>query len=187
MKKILGLFVVLTLTFTLASCVSGEVLEDADHDYYGTGNFASWDKATADDAYMMEAIARNDERIDSIVKDTKGAEAIYILEVVLPSEAAGWNVPYTIDGVETVLDGNLTVKVIQTDVDSEVPNYWAQSPESGKVTNLTPDTLYVPAFVETAVDGAGNWNDNPVALEAGTYYLVFVLFDGSKGMALIEK
>ncbi|QWB95749.1 hypothetical protein KHQ89_07420 [Mycoplasmatota bacterium] len=187
MKKFFGLLVVLALTFTLASCVSGEVLEDTSHDYFATGNFAGWDAVTSSDDYKMEAIARNDERIDSIVKETKDAEAIYILEITLPSEAAGWDVTYTIDGTETVFDGNLTVKVIQTDVDSEVPNYWAQSPESLEVKNLTPDTLYVPSFVETSEDGSGTWNDNPVALKAGTYDFVFVVFDGYKGMALIEK
>jgi len=185
MKKILGLLVVFVMAFVLVGCISGEVLEDASHDYYATGNFAGWGDATSDSAYMMTAIARNDDRISSIVDATKGATAIYILEVTLPSDAAGWDVTYTIDGTETTFDGNLTVKVIQTDSGSEVPNYWAQSPESGAVTNLTPDTLYVPTFVETSTDGSGTWNDNPVALSAGTYYMVWVLFDGSKGLALI--
>ncbi len=187
MKKILGLLVVLTLVFTLVGCVSGEVLEDEAHDYYATGQFAGWGDATADSAYMMEAIARNDERIDSIVDETKDATALYILEIVLPDADADWTVTYTIDGEEVVVNGNLTVKVIQTDADSEVPNYWAQSPESGEITNLTPDTLYVPPFVESSEDGSGGWNDNPIAFEAGTYYFVFVVFDGSKAMALIEK
>jgi hypothetical protein len=73
-----------------------------------------------------------------------------------------------------VVDGNLTVKIIRTDAaDKDSINFWVQSKESGKVKNLTPDTLYIPPFVEENVGGAGAWNDNPIAFEAGTYDIVF--------------
>jgi len=183
MKKIFGLLVVLAMTFALVGCVSGTVLEDTEHDYYGVGAFNSW---TASDAtYQMEAIARNDDRVASIVDATKGATALYLVEITLSSDDAGWTVSYTIDGTDYTLNGNLTVKVIRTAAGDEVPDWWGQSPESGAISNLTPDTLYIPPFVEENVDNAGGWNDNPVAYEAGSYYLVFAQFDGSKGMALI--
>jgi len=157
-------------------------------DFYVTGNFAGWGDAPGNDLYMMTAIARNDERVKSIVDDLKGATAIYILEITLPATAAGWDVTYKIDGTVTVLDGNLTVKIIRTDADDVVPNWWAQSPESGEIMSMTPATLYIPPFVEENVDQAGGWNDNPVALAAGTYYAVYAEFGvgEAKGLGLIE-
>lgn len=187
MKKLVLLLVVLFGAFALVGCVSGEILADEAHDYYATGQFAGWGEAVGNEDYKMVAIARNDERIKSIVDDTKGAVYLYLLEITLPEGEAGWTVTYKIDGVEKVLDGNLTVKMIRTDAGDEIPNWWGQSPESGKIDNLTPETLYIPPFVEENVDQAGGWNDNPVAMEAGTYYLVYVKYEDSQALALIAK
>jgi uncharacterized repeat protein (TIGR02543 family) len=162
-------------------------INDHNHDYYVTGNFAGWGNASGNPTYKMEGISKEDSRVSSIVHLLEGAEYIYIIEIVLPSTAAGWDVTYKIDCTVTVFDGNLTVKVIQTDAGDDIPNFWAQNPESGAITNLTPETLYIPPFVEENVDQAGTWNDNPVARAAGTYYLVFVIFQGTKAMALILK
>lgn len=189
MKKIFTLFAILLFASTLVACADANdtVLADETRDYYATGQFAGWGDAAGNPNYKMEAIAINDERVASIKGQLDGATGLYIIEVVLPSEDAGWNLSYKIDGVETTFNGNLTVKVIQTEAGDDIPSFWAQSPESGAVTSLTPSTLYIPPFVEENVDQAGSWNDNPTALTAGTYYLVFVTFQGSKGMALITK
>lgn len=189
MKKIFTLFAVLLFASTLVACADANdtVLVDETKDYYATGNFAGWGDAAGNPMYKMEAIAVNDERVASIKGQLDGATSLYVIEVVLPSGDAGWTVSYKINGVATTLNGNLTVKVIQTEAGDDIPNFWAQNPESGAITSLTPSTLYIPPFVETNVDEAGTWNDNPAALAAGTYYLVFVTFQGSKGMALIAK
>lgn len=188
MKKVLSLFVVLFAAFILNGCVSGEVLSVEGKDFYVTGQFAGWGDAPGNATYQMTAIARNDERVKPLVDDLKGATAIYLLEITLPDAAAGWDVTYKIDGTVTVLDGNLTVKIIRTDADDVVPNWWGQSPESGEFFSLTPATLYIPPFVEENVDQAGGWNDNPVALAAGTYYAVYAEFGTgeAKGLGLIE-
>ena len=73
MKKLVLLLVVLFGAFALVGCVSGEILADEAHDYYATGQFAGWGEAVGNEDYKMVAIARNDERIKSIVDDTKGA------------------------------------------------------------------------------------------------------------------
>ncbi len=136
----------------------------------------------------MVAIAKNDERVASLKDELKDVEFLYLLEATLPADDAGWAVTYKIDGTVTELNGNLTVKVIRTTVDdSDARDWWAQSPESGEINNLTPDTLYIPPFVEENVDQAGGWNDNPAALAAGTYYIVFAEFeDGSRALGLVE-
>jgi len=171
MKKLLVLVVALVATFGLTACGSDEILENESKAYYATGQFNGW---SAQDDFEMEAIKLSDERVASIKSDLKGVESLYILEITLPTDEAGWTVTYTIDSKEVVVDGYLTVKIIKTDAaDKDSVDFWAQSPESGKVKNLTPDTLYIPPFVEENVDDAGTWNDNPIAFEAGTYYIVF--------------
>jgi hypothetical protein len=187
MKKLVLLLVALFGAFALVGCVSGEILVDEAHDYYATGQFAGWGDAVGNEDFLMEAIARNDERIKSIVKETKGAKFLYLIEITLPDTAAGWDFTYKIDGEDVTFDGNQSLKMIRTDAGDEVPNWWGQSPESGKMDNLTPETLYIPPFVEENVDNAGGWNDNPGALEAGTYYFVYVKFEESQAFALIEK
>lgn len=183
MKKLLLLALGLILSIGLTGCVSDEVLVNADKDYYATGQFNGWDTVASG---KMTAIARSDERIESIVKETKGATALYLVEATLPATDAEWTVTYKIDGTVTELNGNLTVKIVRTTKDdSDARDWWAQSPESGKIENLTPDTLYIPPFVEEDVDQAGGWNDNPVALEAGDYYIVFAEFEDSRGLALV--
>ena len=188
MKKLVLLLVALFGAFALVGCVSGEVLVDDAHDYYVTGQFAGWGDAVGDEDFQMEAIARNDERIKSIVKETKDAQFIYIFEATFPSAAAGWTAgPYKVDGVSNTYDGNLTFKVIRTNAGEDIPNWWGQSPESGKFDNLTPETAFMPAFVETGTDDSGAWNDNPVVLAAGTYYVVYIKFADSQAVAVIAK
>lgn len=187
MKKLVLVFTVLLLAIGLTACSSGKILQDTAHDYFATGQYANWGDAAGNADFKMEAIAPNDKRVSSIKKELKGATALYIKEVTLPDGAAGWDVTYKINGTESKFDGNLTVKVIQTNAGDNVPNFWAQSPESGEIKNLTPDALYIPKFVEENVDKAGSWNDNPVAMKAGKYDLVFVEFEGSKALGLIAK
>jgi hypothetical protein len=186
MKKLFVLLLGVVLSIGLVGCNSP--LENTEKAYYVTGQFASWgDVLVADSAFTMEAIAKNDERVASIKDDLSDVEFLYLKEIVLSADAAGWDVTYKIDGTETVLDGNLTVKIIRTAFDDhDMVDWWAQSPESGEITNLTPATLYIPPFVEENVDQAGGWNDNPVALSAGTYYAVFAeMEDNSRALGLI--
>lgn len=195
MKKFIPL--VLLLSATLASCGAAPILADADHNYFVTGNFAGWGDAptaTEEDGttlkYVMEAVSVNDERVASVKSQFKNPEFLYVLEITLPETAAvGWDGPIvyvrTEGGEAEEFDGNLTVKILQVDVDAEVPvpNYWAQNPESGVVNNLTPETLYIPPFFEEAPwEGSGDWNGNPVALTAGTYTVVFgsQVFEGDE-------
>ena len=191
MKKLFGLLTTLVLALTLVACGGGTILVDEAKDYYATGNFANWGDATSKAELRMEAIAVNDPRVDSVRSQLDGATALYVLEIVLPSEDAGWgddNPKYNVNGTLTTFNGNLTVKVIQTEKGDIAPIYWAQNKESGKVDNLTPATLYIPPYVEENVNNLGTWGDNPVGIKAGTYNLVFALFPNQKkAMGLIAK
>jgi hypothetical protein len=187
MKKLLGLFAALFLAIGLTSCGGGTVLADANHDYYATGQFAGWGDATSKAEFKMEAIAVSDSRVSSIRSKLNGAKYLYVVEVTLLSTPAGWTKTYKINGVDKEFDGNQAIKVIQTDVGSPAPNYWAQNKESGAISILTPDTLYIPPYREENTDGAGTWGDDPfVSTGGGKYLLVFAVFDGSKGMGIIK-
>jgi len=140
MKKVLVLVLGLFLSIALVGCNSP--LANAEKDYYGTGNFNGWDTIVEG---KMVAIAKNDDRVATIKDDLDGVEYLYLLEITLPTDDADWTVTYKLDGVETELNGNLTVKVIRTTIDDpDARDWWAQSPESGEINNLTPTTLYIP-------------------------------------------
>lgn len=185
MKKLFVLLLGLVLSIGLIGCANDPLVNEA-KDYYVTGNFNGWD--TIADTGLMVAIAKNDDRVASIKDQLDDVEFLYLKEITLPTDDAGWTVTYKINGTETTYNGNLTVKVIRTTAgDPDARDWWAQSPESGEIGNLTPDTLYIPPFVEENVDSAGGWNDNPVAFEAGTYYAVFAEFtSGARALGLIE-
>lgn len=186
MKKVLMTIVTLVLAFVLVACGGKEPLPNETKNFWVTGQFASWGDAVGNDDYLMEAVAPKDERLKSVYDQIKKAEWLYALEITFPAGEAGWEASYTIDGEKVTVDGNLTVKVIQTAKADElnIPEWWAQSPESGKLNNLTPDTLYVPPFVEENVNDAGGWNDNPITFEAGTYYAVLAGIKGEVGTDL---
>ncbi|MDD4069939.1 MAG: hypothetical protein PHF05_05750 [Candidatus Izemoplasmatales bacterium] len=200
MKKLLVLLLGLVFSFGLTACTS-EPLANAEKDYYVVGNFNNWAQGTTAE-YKMEAIPLNDARVKSLKDDLDGAKYLYILELTLPTEDAGWGKYFIIDEENTTIDGNQIIKIIRTDAgDTDAINWWAQSPESGKIDNLTPDTFWIPEFVENATttdtvgEGeeaitytSGAWNDDSVALAKGTYYVVYVDFGaGSQAMGLIEK
>ncbi|MFA7106367.1 MAG: hypothetical protein WC154_03600 [Candidatus Izemoplasmatales bacterium] len=200
MKKLLVLLLGLVFSFGLTACTS-EPLANAEKDYYVVGNFNDWAQGTTAE-YKMEAIPLNDARVKPLKDDLKGAKYLYIFELTLPTEDAGWGKYFIIDEENTTVDGNQIIKIIRTDAgDTDAINWWAQSPESGKIDNLTPDTFWIPEFVEnptttdTVGEGeeaitytSGGWNDDSVALAKGTYYVVYVDFGaGSQAMGLIEK
>ncbi|MFP4478320.1 MAG: hypothetical protein ACLFPM_02660 [Candidatus Izemoplasmatales bacterium] len=195
MFKKLSLFALLVVgLFTMVACNNQDdvILEDETYDYYITGQFADWGNAFGNEDYKMEPIALNDERVASIKGDLEGAELLYVIEVTFPDEDAGWTQAYTIDDEEIEVNGNQTVKFARTEIIDEevIPTWWAPSPESGEIHNLTEDTLYIPNYVDPDgddfVDGLGSWNDNPIVFEPGTYTMVFAYMDGQRWFGALE-
>ena len=188
MKKIVFLLVLLFAAAGLVGCAS-EPLENVEKDYYVTGQWGGWGEGIGKAENKMTPIALNDARVKSVKDQLKGATALYIFEWVVPTTEAGWTVTYKINGTEKTVDGNFALKIVRTDAgDADAVNWWAQSPESGKLNNLTPSTLYVTPFVEANVDQAGGWNDNPILIAAaGTYYIVYAEVGTTKYLGLIAK
>lgn len=183
MKKILTFLFALVAVLGLASC--GKAVENPEKDYYVVGQFNGWGDSIGKPEFKMSAVAANDKAVKNL--KIKDAKYVYALEVVFPAEDAGWNV--SISGGDT-FNGNLAVKVVRTEKDDpESINFWAENKESGEVKNLSPETLFVPAYREQdEADGKGTWADNGCVREAGTYTIVFVEFeDGSLGMGAVKK
>ena len=177
MKKLLVFVLALVAVLGLASC--GKAAVNPDKDYYAVGQFQGWSVGKAES--KMEAV--------SSVKGLKikGAKYIYALEVTFSAEKAGWE--EAIKGGDT-FDGNLSIKVVRTAAgDPESVDFWAENKESGEVKNLTPETLFVPAYHEEDLgDGMGTWGGNTFVRAAGTYTIVFVEFaDGTLGMGAVAK
>jgi len=185
MKKLLIVALMLVASISLVGCYSNETLVNAEKDFYVTGQFAGWGDAVGNATYKMTPIAMNDERVKTVAKALKGATALYIIEVVINDDAT-WEASTWKDNVETKYDGNHCVKVVRTAVGDDVAEWWAQSPESGKINNLTPETLYIGEFVETST-GNGAWNDNPVVFTNGTYYIVYAEIGTARYLGAIAK
>ncbi len=186
MKKCTIVFVLGALLLTGCGVDMTTVLSNPEKDYYATGNWQGWSAA---EATKMTAVARGDDAVATIKDQLKEAEFLYVYEgIVLSAEPAGWGSTYTKDGVDFTIDGNLTVKIIRTALgDKDSVDYWIQSPESGAVSNLTPDTLFMPEFVPEASAGTlGHSNSNPGAYEAGTYTLVYAALPTGHAMGLIK-
>ena len=185
MKKIKVIAIVLTLVLALGSlvaCTPDTVLENTEKDYYVTGQFAGWGDAVGKDQFRMTAVSLKDARVAALKAQLKGAKYLYVLEhVVITDSGAGWTAQYVENGAVKDCDGNQTMKWLQVAKGQEAPDWWAQSPESGPVTSLTPDLLWIPGFTETTAVGP-DWNGNPVVLKAGTYTVVFAMVEKDTGL-----
>ncbi|XFA99122.1 InlB B-repeat-containing protein [Candidatus Izemoplasma sp. B36] len=162
-------------------------------DYYVVGQFNGWDTTLSG---KMHATSILDNLLFDLTPYLDYAQYIYVSSIYLSSSDSGWDIHYIVDGENITFNGNLALKIIRTTVnDSDARDWWAQSPESGPIINLTPDTLFIPEYTGNVtlvdVEGldiftTGSWNDNPVAFEPGSYYVVFIEFiGGAKGLGLI--
>ena len=90
---------------------------------------------------------------------------------------AGWTAKALIDGEVETVDGGYAVKAIECTYDEEdgkwLSSQWIPDPHTACVENLTPASLFVPTWQETADENGFAWNDNPVVIGgAGVYTIV---------------
>ncbi len=180
MKKF-GFFAVLFIVlFTLSACGGAAELEetvaDDENEYYAMGPFSEW---APQEAFRLVSLDGLDSLID--------AEYLYIVEVTFSAEEADWSETFTEDGDEITFNGNKAVKIMR--LDAEDAQTWMPSPEGGEIRNLTPDTLFMPNFVDPDGDdyeeGLGHWNDNAFVREPGTYYIIYARVNNQNYMGAI--
>ena len=218
MKKLVTILLVAMLAvscvFALAACdgkFSEEVLADADHEYTITGEWNGWrpnfdkdDSTKLDAKYMMKAVSLTDEIFTSskaakkVRKDLRdsngGAKFVYVIEYTFVNEGATWDIKYaTSEGAEVqTWNGNMAIKVLRNTYNTAAQDWtqdWLPNAGDTNLRSITPDTLYMPPHSEAELwENSGAWNNNPVVLEAGTYYIVFAAFtDGTFGLGAIAK
>jgi ABC-type oligopeptide transport system substrate-binding subunit len=175
-----------------------ETTGEVEYDYYVTGNFAGWADAFGKPEYMFQEIDVNNDVISELSQVSQvvidQATEIYSIDIVVPHTAAGWDVTYKIDGEEVVFDGNLTLKFarIQMIEGEAIPAWWGPSPESGEIRNLTPDSLFMPEYINPASSefdpnaGTGDWNSNPVVFEPGEYTVVLAFTEGQRWIGAVQ-
>ncbi|MDL2292475.1 hypothetical protein LJC17_02665 [Acholeplasma sp. OttesenSCG-928-E16] len=173
MKKILSIIICFTFLLTLFGC--NKVLANANADYYVVN-------AATNAETKMEAISLNDSRVKSVKGLLKQTYHLYIASVDLTEVSGATSIIHEHNGEITSFNAGLGIKIKKSGDESWV----GQSIDSGKFENITSNALLVPPFNALQVAGVTNFNNISVALEAGSYYVVFAeVTGGIKALGLI--
>ena len=164
------------------------------------GYFDDWNNYTDENKMTKISVDDLDASLKSKLLD-KEITAIVKFEGRVFNVGPAWTANANIDGEVVTMNGGYTIKVVRAVYDEEDDNtfadQWLPDPKTACVANLTPDTLYMPKWVETPAEGEeglGTWADNPVVIGgAGEYTVIFVEYAGANSadspkyaMALIK-
>lgn len=169
------------------------VLKDDGFQYYVAGHFNGWEEALDYPNYQMKARSLNDPDLLDIRYKLDDAMLLYSLDINIPNAVSGFSITYHIGGNDVRFDKNLTLKLAQTETidGQERLSMWGPSPESGRIHNLTPETLFIPSYVDPSssdyVFGQGDWNSDPVLYQAGHYTIVFAEMNGERYLGAIKQ
>ena len=150
------------------------------------GYYGDWNDYTKANEMTEITVDELDEEIASQLLD-KEITAVLKLEGRLFDKKGEWTADASINGEVVKFDGGFTIKVVHAcyDYADQVTsaNMWCPDPHKAKVQNLTPDTLFIPNWVETPAAGEehlGKWDDNPVVIGGvGEYDVYFVEYAGA--------
>lgn len=153
--------------------------------YFATGGHASDWKIT--DTNGMTAVSLNELEAISPALATKAEETkayVYVMKDYVLTNDGAWTTPAGADaeGNAILADGGMTIKVIRGKFDAEDEvwsnDQWISDPNTGNAETLTPDTLFMPTWVQEAEEGKeayGNWSNNPVCIGVTGKYTVVVM------------
>ena len=159
-------------------------------EYYVVGGYYD-DWNTYSDSNKMTRITVDalDASLKSLLADKK-VDAILKYEGRVFNVGPTWTANANIDGEVVTMNGGYTMKVVRAVYDAEDDNTfvdaWVPDPKTAAVQNLTPNTLYMPKWVETPAageEGLGTWADNPVVIGgAGEYTVYFIEYSGTNSL-----
>ena len=149
------------------------------------GYYGDWSDYTNDN--MMTEISIYDLPLE--VREAllnKEVSGVYKLEYRFFGERNEWTSTAYINGEVVYVDGGYTLKIVKARYDSlDDVTYalqWNPDPKTSHVQNLTPNSLFIPKWVETPAYGEehlGNWSENPVVISGeGEYIIYFVEYKG---------
>ena len=182
MKKLFTLAFSALMVLGVAACgtsYSEDVLEDKEHSFHATGQFADW---SAQESFKMKATSVKEvssfstELADKLAK--KPLKYLYTLDVTF-AEGATWKAKAKVNGEVKEFDGNFAIKAIIASYNSEEKTYsndhWLPNPadtDPGHVEALT-DNIFMPTYQKEADADGFSWSDNPVLTSgAGKYHFV---------------
>ena len=185
-KTLFSLLVVLGLVSVAVACDQPTEEQEEDNTSYHVvgGHYNDWSDYT--DANKMTEISADDlGALKSKLLD-KEITAVLKLEGREYNADFAWTTPAYVDGKSVSLDGGYTVKVVYAEYDAAddttFAKQWCPDPKTACVQNLTPESLFIPKWVETPADGEehlGKWDQNPVITTgAGEYTIYFVEYAG---------
>lgn len=190
-KTLFSLLVVLGLVSVAVACNKTEEKTEAPAKEKNTyhvvgGHFNDWNDYT--DANKMTKISVDE--LDASLKAkllNKDVTAVLKLEGREFNADYAWTTPAYVNEKAVDLDGGYTIKVVYAEYDeaddTTFAKQWCPDPKTAAVQNLTPETLFVPKWVETPAAGEehlGKWDQNPVVTAgAGKYTVYFVEYAGA--------
>ena len=185
MKKLFTLAFSTLMVLGVAACGTTNydetVLEDKEHSFLATGQWANWGEGL-DGTYKMKATSV--KAVSEYSKDVanklakKSLKYLYTLDVKL-EEGASWKAKAKVNGKVEEFDGNFAIKCVICSYNSEEKTYaadhWLPNPadtDPGHVEALT-DNVFMPTYQKEADPDGFSWSDNPVVTSgAGTYHFV---------------
>ena len=188
-KTLFSLLVVLGLVSVAIACdktqeQSAEPADDNTSYHVVGGHLNDWSNYT--DANKMTKISAEDlGALKSKLLD-KEITAVLKLEGREFNADFAWTTPAYVNEKSVSLDGGYTVKVVYAEYDAAddttFAKQWCPDPKTACVQNLTPESLFIPKWVETPAEGEehlGKWDQNPVITSgAGEYTIYFVEYAG---------
>ena len=216
MKKFLLFAVAFVMMFALVACGEGndKPLEDADHTFVAHGNYQlikedgsyvanGWNgkeaglyELSALEATSIKAISEVSKELGTALEG-KNVKYLYMLDVVLGANDAGWTTNCIKDGKVYVANGSYAIKAaacLYEEADEVyAEDQWIPDPHTAYAESLTPATLFMPAWQEAADENGFSWSSNPVCIGgAGVYTFVVAQYNASEGapgygLALVKK
>ena len=175
---------------------SNVVLSNGDFTYHTVGGFAmDWEpreKNTMTAASIADIAEYSTDVADYLTEKNKeystetknGIKALFIMkDYELNNQPLNENLaPALINGELVALNQGYAIKCIRAYYDDVDNNYindrWISDPRVAHAETLTPDTLFMPKWVETPAVGEenlGKWDDNPMCISGPGLYTVVVV------------
>lgn len=180
---------------------SDKVLAISEGSVHAVGGWTA-DNWVAKDGNKMEATSvKAVSELSTAVADklaAKELDFLYVKEVNIGTEKAGWDAKCKKDGKIYVADGSYTLKALCATYDAEEETYiagqWIPDPHTAHAEALN-ENIFFPTWTEAADEEGFEWSMNPVVIGgAGTYVQVVAKYKAVSaadvagfGMAMIKK
>lgn len=153
--------------------------------YYVAGSFNGWQDAINNRINEMIPIDPQDSRLGDLLAGFNATE-VYQHTLSVPEAETGNSVTHIINGSSFIAYDSRMFKIIETN-EYQIVMRWLQSPESGPIINLTPETIFIPPY-QAELNYDEYEKSNLVFLQGGIHEIYLVkLSNGQIGIGAIRK